>query len=310
MSWFLLALTLLVWGPDASAGGEAPRSAQRADVGGYAADIARWRAEYDADLKKEDGWLSVAGLFFLKPGANEFGTGASSDLVLPKGATVEHAGTFTLKEGRVLFEVSSGVDGALNGQPAARGELRPASAEPRRPADVLRVGRLSLSVHRSGPRLGIRLRDPDGPVRRTFTATRWFAADRRWRVTGTFVPFETPRAVRIVNILGDEVELTSPGVVRFTWDGKPRSLLALTEGDRMWFIFTDQTAGVSTYKAARFLYASPPVRGQVELDFNKAYNPPCAYNPFTTCPLPPKENRLDFAVTSGERAYPSRWEPR
>ena len=294
---------------DASAG-QASTRGQPVPATTYSAEIAQWRAEYDADLKQEDGWLSVAGLFFLKPGANEFGSGASADIVLPKEAAPERAGTLTLKEGRVFFVLAEGVDATLNGQPAGGGELRPGSAEPRRRADVLRVGRLSLMVHRSGPRLGIRLRDPEGPVRRTFTATRWFRADRRWRVAGTFVPFDTPRPVRIVNILGDEAELSSPGMVRFTWDGKPRSLLALTEGERFWFIFTDQTAGVSTYKAARFLYASKPVKGRVELDFNKAYNPPCAYNPFTTCPLPPKENRLDFAVDAGERLYPSRWEPR
>jgi uncharacterized protein (DUF1684 family) len=276
----------------------------------HATEITKWRAEREDNLKREDGWLSVAGLFFLDPGDNAFGTAASNAIVLPQGSTAERAGRFTLREGRVFFEVADRVDATLNGQPARSGELRPASSEPARRADLLRVGRLSLAVHRSGPRLAIRLRDPDGPVRRTFTSTRWFPIDPRWRITATFTPFDQPRTVRIVNILGDEVELESPGLVRFTWNGQQRSMLALSDDDELWFIFTDETAGVSTYKAARFLYTALPADGRVVLDFNRAYNPPCAYNPYTTCPLPPKENRLAFAVTAGEKDYPKRWEPR
>lgn len=301
------ALTL---GPVTVAGAGQPARPDAPAGAAYAAGITTWRSDYETDLRREDGWLSVAGLFFLAPGPNAFGSGPSNDIVLPGGAAPERAGTLTLKDGRVFVELTANVEGALNGQPVTRGELRPASADPRRAADVLRFGRLSLLLHRSGSRLAVRLRDPDGPVRRTFTGTRWFPVDRRWRLVATFVPFDAPRSVRIVNILGDEVELKSPGTVRFRWGGQPRSLLALSDGDELWFVFSDKTAGTSTYEAARFLYAPQPVNGQVVLDFNKAYNPPCAYNPFTTCPLPPRENRLDIAVTAGEKAYPSRWEPR
>ena len=250
-----------------SAAQSSARPGQQRPSATYSGQITKWRTDYDADLKREGGWLSVAGLFILKPGRNAFGAAATNDIVLPKGAVAEKAGSFALKEGRVFFELADHVNGQLNGQPATRGELRPASADPSRPADVLRLGRLSLAIHRSGPRLAIRLRDPEGPVRRSFTSTRWFPVDRRWRVTAAFVPFDTPRAVRVLNLLGDEVELKSPGLVRFTWAGRACTMLALEGSEGLWFVFTDQTAGVTTYKAARFLDAAPAVDGRVELDF-------------------------------------------
>jgi hypothetical protein len=270
---------------------------------GYEAGIAAWRAAHEEDLEREDGYLAVAGLFFLEPGPNDFGAAASNRIVLPEGTAPARAGTMTLRDGRVFFEIADHVDARIGGQAVTRGELRPALSEPRRPADLLRIGRVTLLVHASGSRLAIRLRDPEGPARRNFAGMRWFPVDRRWRVSGRFEAFDKPRSVRIVNILGDEVEYASPGIVRFDHRGHALSLTPVVSGEGLWFIFTDQTAGRSTYKASRFLYTPLPKDGNVELDFNKAENPPCAYNAFTTCPLPPKENRLPVAVEAGERAY-------
>ena len=203
-----------------------------------------------------------------------------------------------------------GVEATLNGQPARPGALPPAAADPARPADVLRIGRLALQAHRSGPRLAVRLRDPDHPVRTTFTGLRWYAPDPAWVVTADFVPYATARRVTLLNVLGDELQVASPGVVKFSVGGQALSLVAFEENGKLWFVFTDTTAGNGTYRAARFLYADPPRQGKVLLDFNRAENPPCAYNPFTTCPLPPRENRLPIPVTAGERDYPNRWQPR
>lgn len=309
--WVGLALALAVGA--ATAGSTSPAAEQRTPrpaLQGWQQELEAWRKAHDADLRREDGWLSVAGLFFLKPGPNVFGGGGDHDIALPRDAMPERAGVITLKEGRVFFEVAERVEATLNGTPATSGELLPAVMVPARPADVLQVGRVALLVHRSGPRLAIRVRDPQSPVRTTFTGSRWFPPEARWRVTAQFVAHPTPRAVTIVNILGDEVTLESPGTVRFTLDGQAHALTALTEGERLWFVFTDATAGKDTYKASRFLYAAPPRDGRVLLDFNRAENPPCAYNPFTTCPLPPRENRLAIAVTAGEKDYPNRWQPR
>lgn len=279
------------------------------DDDAYLAGLRAWRAEREATLRAEDGWLSVAGLFFLEPGANTFGAGSSNAIVLPKDAAPDAAGTFTLKDSRVFFDLAAGVTGRIGGEVVQHGELRPTSAAPPRRADVLRLGRLSLLVHRSGTRLAIRLRDPEGPVRSTFTGTRWFEVDSSWRVEAAYVAFPVPERTRILNVAGDQTELASPGMVTFSRAGNEYSLRALEDGDGLWFVFSDRTAGTETYEAARFLYTPLPKDGRVVLDFNRAENPPCAYNPYTTCPLPPKENRLPLAVRAGERAYPDKYHP-
>lgn len=273
-------------------------------------DLAKWRAGQEAKLRAPEGYLSIAGLFFLAPGVNTLGSAPASHIVLPADVAPPRLGTVTVREGTVRFEITAGVEATLNGQAASEGELRLASADPERPADVLRIGRLALQLHRSGPRVALRLRDPDHPVRTTFTGMRWYAADPAWTLTADFVAYPSPRRVTILNVLGDELDVSSPGVARFKVGEQALSLTAFDEGGKLWFVFTDATAGQGTYKAARFLYADPPRNGKVTLDFNRAENPPCAYNPFTTCPLPPRENRLPLPVTAGERDYPNRWQPR
>lgn len=288
----------------------APQPRPPARASAPADDLAKWRSEQEAKLRAPDGYLSIAGLYFLAPSENSLGSAPDSQIRLPEDAAPVRLGSVTLREGKVRFDITAAVEATLNGAPATSGELQPASSEPKRPADVLRVGRLSMQLHRSGPRLALRLRDPDHPVRTTFTGLRWFPADPAWTVTADYVPHPAPRQVTILNVLGDESQVTSPGMVRFRAGGQALSLTAFDDGGRLWFVFTDATAGQATYKAARFLYADPPRNGKVVLDFNRAENPPCAYNPFTTCPLPPRENRLPVSVTAGERDYPNRWQPR
>lgn len=303
----LLAIALLPPGVLAGAAGQAPNG-MRPQVASD--ETTRWRADREAQLRAENGWLSVAGLFFPQPGVNSMGSAPGSQILLPRDAAPARLGTVTLRDGRISFEIIEPIGVMLNGRPALTGDLRPASPAEGRPPDVLKVGRLTLQVHVSGTRQAIRLRDPENPVRTTFTGLRWFPVDPAWRLEAEFVPFSSPRRVTTLNVLGDELEVASPGVVRFTIGGQPITLLAFEEGRKLWFVFTDATAGVTTYKAARFLYADPPKDGRVLLDFNRAENPPCAYNPFTTCPLPPRENRVALAITAGERDYPNRYQPR
>jgi uncharacterized protein (DUF1684 family) len=273
----------------------------------YTDAVEKWRRDYEAELRAEDGYLSVAGLFFLTPGSNAFGSGGGNAIVLPDGAVAAEAGRFELLGDRVVVRLAPGVRATLNGADVRDGgEMRPASGDPPRPADLLRIGRLTLLVHRSGPRLAIRLRDPEHVVRRQFTGTRWFPIDARWRIAADFVPYPAPRDITVLNTVGDEVTLQSPGEVEFTVGGARRRMQAVAEADgRLWFIFTDATAGETTYKAARFLYADAPSGGKVALDFNQAHNPACAYNPFTTCPYPPPGNRLAAAIEAGELDYGS-----
>jgi uncharacterized protein (DUF1684 family) len=269
----------------------------------------QWRAKREATLKGPDGWLSVAGLFFLKPGVNTLGSDPQSDIALPAGAAPEHTGRIRFENGKALLNLEPGVQATINDKPvsgagagAGSVELRGPSDEEHRSADLLHIGRLTLLLHHSGERAAIRLRDPESAIRREFTGLKWFPVDAAWNVTGTFEKFKEPRKLKIPNVLGDIDEETSSGEVTVTIAGKTLKLLPIDEDGRLWFIFSDGLAGTDTYRI-RFLYADAPQNGRVTLDFNRAYNPPCAYNPFTTCPLPPPQNRLRVPVRAGERAY-------
>lgn len=272
----------------------------------YEAEILRYRADREAALRADDGWLTVAGLFFLQPGANPFGSDPSNAVVLPAGRAPARAGVFYLDDGVVRVEVAEGVTVTLDGRPVTRAALRP--AESGRPADTLVLGRLSLFVHRSGDRLAIRLRDLDSEIRRAFRGCRWYPVNPGYRVVGRFIPYERPQERRVPNILGDLERYVSNGVVAFTLHGREYRLEAFessgARGRRLFFVFRDATSGHETYHTARFLYADPPQEdGRVVLDFNKAYNPPCAFNPYTTCPLPPPQNILPVRIEAGELDY-------
>lgn len=275
----------------------------RASEQSHQQEVERFRAEHEAGLRAEDGYLSVAGLFFLKPGPNTFGTDPASDVVLPAGTAPARVGVLESRGDRIVVSLAAPGLATLNGAPTSSGELRPASGD--RKPDLLRVGRLMLLAHMSGERLALRLRDPDGPVRRNFVGLRWFPVDERYRVVGRFVPYQKPGRLGIVNVHGDALSLPAPGIVEVVLHGQTFRMEPAQEPDgRLWFIFRDATSGHTTYEAARFLYTDPPRNGLVVMDFNRAYSPPCAYNPYTTCPLPPAANRLTVPIEAGEKDYP------
>ena len=169
---------------------------------------------------------------------------------------------------------------------------------------MLEIGSLSFHVVKRGDRLGMRFKDRENPARAEFKGTDYDPADRRWVVSARFEPYEPPRRVPILNVLGMETEETAPGALAFEVDGREYRLQALKEkGEEQFFIiFADQTSGKETYGAGRYLYADPPgADGRVTLDFNRAYSPPCAFTRYATCPLPPAENRLPLRVEAGEK---------
>ena len=264
---------------------------------GYAASIETWRAEREARLTADDGWLTVAGLFFLREGENGFGSDPLRDIVLPSGPP--DAGAFVLRDGRVTLRAAAGSALSVDGRDVTAAELWPYENE--RPE--LTIGPLTLFAHTSGPRLAIRMLDRDSAILREFAGLDWYPVNADYRVRGRFVPHDEPREVRIQNILGDVETLTSSGAVRLSIRGEEVEMLPVDAGGRLWFIFRDLTSGTETYPAARFLYADAPEDGWTVVDFNKAYNPPCAFNPHTTCPLPPRANRLPVRVEAGERDY-------
>ena len=264
----------------------------------YRSEINKWRADHEADLKKDDGWLTLAGLFWLKDGVNSVGRGAGYDVSLTDNFKHDKFGEIDFGDGKATLKVEPGVEAIADGKPATNLEL--ASDDPG-PATKIQIGSQTFYLIKREDRYGIRLKDSETPARKNFTGEHWFPVDEKNRVTATFEPFESPEEIEIPNVLGSTFKMKSPGIVRFRLNGKDLSLQPVEENDKeLFFIFKDATSKNETYQAGRFLYTDPPVNGQVVLDFNKAENPPCAFTQFATCPLPPPQNQLDTEIRAGE----------
>lgn len=258
-----------------------------------------WRKRHEASYRKE--YVPLAGLFALKSGPNAAGSATSNAIVLPKSAPAI-IGRFVLAGQNVRFEPQPGVTVTTKGQRVTTGiALKSDSAEA---PDELAIGEITLWVHLSGDRPTIRMRDPNGETARSFRGFQWFPIEDQHRVTGRFIKDPAPRDVKAPNQLGDEDTMQTEGVVEFTIGGQTVRLRPMTtRPKRFWFIFRDGTSGKETYETARFLYSDLRDDGTTALDFNQAYNPPCAFNPYTTCPIPLPENRLKVRIPAGERAY-------
>jgi len=270
----------------------------RAEDASYVEEIEAWRAEREANLEKDDSWLTVAGLYWLRDGENWVGADTANDFVLPEGSAPPVVGVFDFHEGKTTFRPQQGVTVTQYGKPVEQAALGSEEKE------AISIGKLSMWVHRSGDRLAIRLRDLDSSIRKEFTGLVWFPVDPRFRVTAKFEAYARPRDVEILNMLGDVERYQSPGTVTFAVAGETVQMEPVSSSDGgLWFIFRDATSGNESYPAARFLQTDAPRNGQVVIDFNKAYNPPCAFNPHTTCPMPAKENRLKVPIRAGEKDY-------
>lgn len=270
-----------------------------AAAGGYRAEMERWRAVHESGLKQDDGWLTVTGLFWLKDGPNAFGSAAGSPVQLPGGPPV--AGTFELRQGKVRVTLRPGVRATLNNRPFQGSVLlqEDTTGKP----DVIRMDRVALMLLGRGGRYAIRLKDRDSEFRRHFTGLKWFPVKESYRVTARMVPHPNGFVLKVPNVLGQVSAMPSPGEAVFRLNGKEYRLTPVAEGDSLFFIFRDLTSGKETYGSGRFLYTPRPVNRKVVLDFNQAENPPCAFTPYATCPLPPKQNRLPVRIEAGEQTY-------
>ena len=277
--------------------GAAASGAAGAGANDYAEEIEAWRVDREARLKADDGWLTVSALFFLPEGESRFGSSPRNDLVLPDPFPAE-AGVLE-RRGRTVSVRAAGGPLTVDGEPVSAAQLYPAEGRV-----TLKEGPVTFWVHESGERLAIRVRDTEAAIRRNFTHLEWYPVDEGYRVRGKFTPHAEPLTVKTMNILGDIETYQSTGYVTLTVAGREVRMLPVNSGDQLWFILRDATSGDETYAAARFLYAdAPDADGWTTVDFNKAYNPPCAFNPHTTCPLPPPDNRLDVRVEAGEKNY-------
>jgi len=265
----------------------------------YQQSVEKWRHDYQAKLTSDTGWLTVAGLFWMHEGENSFGSDPKNNIVLPAGAPA-FAGVFSFHDGKTSVRLNPGVAATMNGKPVQTADLYPDSRE-----DRVVVGDLTLFVHASGGRFAIRMKDKNSQLRKNFTGLNWFPIDPAYHVTAKFVSYPALKELDSQNVLGDAIKLKVIGYVSFSLKGQTIRLDA-EENDSapgLFIVFRDLTSGKLTYPASRFLDTEVPKDGAVELDFNEAYNPPCAYNSFTTCPLPLPGNRLQIEIPVGEKLY-------
>ena len=267
----------------------------------YKKQVEDWRAKAEQSLRRDNGWLTLAGRYPLKEGENTFGTGPGNDIVFPKGLGPNGMGSIFIEPGRVRVKLVEGLRMKANGLEYTEREMM-TSTEQR---DWVTMGRAAFHIIERNHRYILRLADNESEVRKSFGARAWYAVDDNFRTQARFVPYDPPRKIAIVDVLDEVSDEPSPGYVEFELSGRPYRLDVVGDDEGLFIIFKDGTAGDTTYGSGRFLYVEKkPAPGErFALDFNRAYNPPCAFSEFTTCPLPPRQNILPIRVEAGEK-YP------
>lgn len=268
----------------------------------YAREVEKWRSEREANLKKETGWLTVAGLSWLKEGTNTVGAGDKFDVRLTDNFKPGKFGEIEFKEGKARLKMEKGVEAQSDGK-SISAAVDLVSDEKGKPTEI-RTGSQTFYLIKREERYGIRLKDSNSEARRNFKGLHWFPIDESDKVTARFEPFAEAKEIAVPNVLGGSFKMKSPGMLKFSLKGKEYALQPVDEGDgTLFIIFRDKSSESETYKSGRFLYADKPLNGEAVLDFNKAENPPCAFTPYATCPLPPPGNNLDVEIKAGEKRY-------
>jgi len=269
----------------------------------YRAEIEKWRSERIQHLTADDGWLTVIALSWLEEGDNSIGAAPPNRIVLPAGKSPLELGRIRISGGKAHLEVAPGVEVTHDGRRVQSLDL--ASDEAGKPT-VVRHGTLSFYLIRRGEKLGVRVKDTASAARKSFHGIESYPVRSAWRLDARFEPYPLKKSIAIPNILGTVSQEPSPGAVVFRIGSREYRLDAVEEQgeEDLFLIFGDRTNGATTYGAGRFLYAPRPGKdGRTVVDFNKAYNPPCAFTPFATCPLPPPQNRLPVRIEAGEKGY-------
>jgi uncharacterized protein len=268
------------------------------DDSDYEKEIKAWQKQRIEGLKKEDGWLNLAGLFWLEEGKNSFGASAENKIIFPKDRSMPFLGDLILKKNEVFIEAKPDAEIFNETQKVEKLKIFPVEK-----SIVLKHNSLRWFVIKRGDKYAIRLRDLESPFLQEFHGIDTFPIDEKWKIKAKFVP-TSGNKIPILNVTGQTSQQDSPGKLLFKIDGNEYSLDALTEDNSLFVIFGDKTNKTQTYGAGRFLIAEQPDNeGFTYLDFNKSYNPPCAFTPYATCPLPPKQNQLSVSITAGEKNY-------
>jgi uncharacterized protein (DUF1684 family) len=267
----------------------------------YGKQIQDWRHERVEHLRAPHGWLSLVGLDWLKDGKNTLGSAKGNDIVLAKAPA--HLGTIVLDHGKASIVLDAKSGATIDGKSIATAELLDDSHD--KPTTVA-YGTVSFYLVQRGDKHGLRVKDSEASTRTHFVGIDYFPIDASWRIEAKWEAYKPPHEVEEPNILGQVDKVVVPGAAVFERDGKTYRLEPVIEtpGDKnLFLVFGDKTNGHETYGASRMLYTDPPKDGKVVIDFNKAYNPPCAFTPYATCPLPTAQNRMKLRVTAGERKY-------
>lgn len=263
-----------------------------------------WRDQRRDALLKPNGWTSLVGLHWLDPGSHYVGSQTGNGIRLALGPA--HLGMVEIKRTRVRFVPDKTVALTLDGQPFTAATDLKTDADEDGPSVIgFDQGKGLATVIKRGDRFALRVKHADASTRTAFAGLDYWPADPQWKIVGKFVPHEPGKTIEIASIIGTTEPVANPGAIEFERDGRTYRIEALDEGEgSLFLVFADRTNGHGSYGAGRFLDAPmPDAAGRIAIDFNQAYSPPCAFTAFATCPLPPPENRLDLAITAGEKAY-------
>jgi uncharacterized protein (DUF1684 family) len=265
-----------------------------------ATDLEAWRADKEARLKAEDGWLTVVGLDWLKQGKNTVGAAFGSDVRLPSGGPKKLA-TIELQGGKASIQFLEAKKVFLNGQPVELNKSYTLETDESETATQVNYDQVKFYLIKRKNGVGVRIKDNQAKARKNFSGLKWFKPDPKMLIRANWVAYDQPKKLMVPDVLGNVNEEQALGYAEFQLKGKTYRLHPSGGPDRLFFVFKDKTNGKETYKASRFLYAEGPRGGKVVLDFNKAYNPPCAFTDYATCPRAPKENVLKVAIRAGEK---------
>jgi len=264
----------------------------------YIAAVEQWQEARLERLKGKEGWLNLAGIYWLEEGSQRFGSDPANDLVFPEKAA-PFLGTLTLHGEMVKLEVDPEVEMRYLGEPVTELELKPQQSHP----SYVRHGDFAWYIMKRHTSLAVRLRDYANPAIDALDHIPSYSIDPDYVVQATLKPFEEPRTIEVATPFQDYTqEYTCPGTLHFTLKGKKLTLLPFESGEEYFLVISDESSALETYGGGRFMYATPDKDGHAVLDFNKAYNPPCAITPFAACPMPPHENHLPMKVEAGEKA--------
>jgi uncharacterized protein (DUF1684 family) len=269
------------------------------DTSAYVNEIRAWQTEMEDRLRAPDGWLTLVGLEWLDKGVNTVGTNPIHKVRFPPRTTPEKVGTLTLEDDQVTFTVEQGVVATLNGNTITSRVLE---SDKNRNPDLVQVGEITFHVIVRGTRIGVRTKQTNAPQRVNFQGRAWWLIDKDLRFAAEIIPYEPQKIVPIPDVLGDIKDTAMDCQLKFTFQRQTFTLdaFALPSG-QFYILFHDQSCGKGSYPSGRFLVTGYPEDDRVILDFNKAHNPPCAFTPYATCPLPPPQNHLPLVIQAGER---------